>query len=68
MSYMKVVVIIPAFNEEKAIGKVLNSIPNDLVEEVVVVDNNSTDQTGAEVKRAVLPFFMKNERAMAMPV
>ena len=52
ISYMKVVVIIPAFNEEKAIGKVLNSIPNDLVEEVVVVDNNSTDQTGVEVKKA----------------
>lgn len=37
-------VIIPAFNEEKSIAKVIEEIP-DLVEEVVVVNNNSTDQT-----------------------
>jgi len=39
------VVIIPAFNEENAIGKVLAEIPADLVAEVVVVDNNSSDET-----------------------
>ena len=37
-------VIIPAFNEEKSIAKVIEEIP-DFVEEVVVVNNNSTDQT-----------------------
>ncbi|MCY7352706.1 MAG: glycosyltransferase family 2 protein [Cytophagaceae bacterium] len=37
-------VIIPAFNEEWAIGLVLAEIP-DLVSEVIVVNNNSTDQT-----------------------
>ena len=37
-------VIIPAFNEEKSIAKVIAEIP-DLVEEIVVVNNNSTDQT-----------------------
>jgi glycosyltransferase involved in cell wall biosynthesis len=37
-------VIIPAFNEEKSIVKVIAEIP-DFVEEVVVVNNNSTDQT-----------------------
>jgi glycosyltransferase involved in cell wall biosynthesis len=37
-------VIIPAFNEEKSISKVIAEIP-DLVEEIVVVNNNSTDQT-----------------------
>ena len=37
-------VIIPAFNEEKSIVKVIAEIP-DLVEEIVVVNNNSTDQT-----------------------
>ena len=37
-------VIIPAFNEEKSIAKVIAEIP-DFVEEVVVVNNNSTDQT-----------------------
>ena len=37
-------VIIHAFNEEKSIVKVIAEIP-DLVEEIVVVNNNSTDQT-----------------------
>ena len=37
-------VIIPAFNEEKSIAKVIAEIP-DFVEEIVVVNNNSTDQT-----------------------
>ncbi len=37
-------VIIPALNEEEALPKVLKDIP-DFVEEVVVVDNNSTDNT-----------------------
>ncbi len=42
---MKNVVIIPAFNEEQSIGKVVNAIPKNLVDEIVVVNNNSTDKT-----------------------
>lgn len=38
-------VIIPAFNESQSIGKVINDIP-DLVTEIIVVDNASTDNTG----------------------
>ena len=45
-------VIIPAFNEEEAIGKVLKDIPIDWVEEVIVVSNGSTDQTDAVAKAA----------------
>jgi glycosyltransferase involved in cell wall biosynthesis len=41
----KVVVIIPALNEEKSIGKVISDIPESIVDEVVVVDNGSSDQT-----------------------
>ena len=41
----KICVIIPAFNEENAVGKVLNDIPKHLVDEIVVVNNNSNDQT-----------------------
>ncbi len=39
-------VIIPALNEEQAIAKVLRAIPG-WVDEVIVVDNGSTDQTAA---------------------
>lgn len=38
-------VIIPAFNESQSIGKVIQDIPN-LVQEIIVVDNVSTDNTG----------------------
>ncbi len=43
-----ILVIIPALNEEMSIGKVIADIPQDLVSEVVVTDNASTDRT-AEV-------------------
>ncbi len=38
-------VVIPAFNEADAIGEVIREIPQNLVRHVIVVDNNSTDQT-----------------------
>lgn len=40
-----IVVIIPAFNEENAVGKVVRNIPTHKVDEVIVVNNNSTDKT-----------------------
>lgn len=43
----KTVVIIPALNEECSIGRVIADIPRDLVTEVVVVDNGSTDSTAS---------------------
>ncbi len=44
-----VAVIVPAYNEEKLIGKVLKTIPP-FVDHIVVVDDGSLDQTGAVVK------------------
>lgn len=38
-------VVIPAFNEENSVGKVVRDIPGDLVAEVIVVNNASTDDT-----------------------
>lgn len=37
-------VIIPAFNEEQSIGKVIKATP-DIVDDIIVANNNSTDQT-----------------------
>ena len=42
---MNSVVIIPAYNEEKSIAKVIGDIPKDVVSEVIVVNNNSNDNT-----------------------
>jgi len=41
----RVTVIIPAFNEERSIAHVLRDIPRDWADEVIVVDNGSTDAT-----------------------
>jgi len=49
---MKTAVIIPAYNEEKSIGKVIKEIPGEIVSEVVVVNNNSTDSTADVAKAA----------------
>ncbi|RZK62866.1 MAG: glycosyltransferase family 2 protein [Hymenobacter sp.] len=45
-------VLIPAHNEGRAIGLVLGEIPAGLVQEVVVVDNASTDDTAAAARAA----------------
>ena len=52
----KITVLIPCYNEEKGVGKVMKDIPREKIKkagfkiEVLVIDNNSTDKT-AEVAR-----------------
>ena len=49
---MVVDVIIPAFNEEEAVGHVVRDIPKELVREVVVVNNASSDRTRQRAEEA----------------
>jgi glycosyltransferase involved in cell wall biosynthesis len=44
--------VIPALNEAAVIGDVVRRVPTDVVAEVIVVDNGSTDDTGAVASRA----------------
>jgi len=46
-----VCVVVPAYNEEKLIGRVLETMP-DYVDKVVVVDDKSTDKTAEIVIKA----------------
>jgi glycosyltransferase involved in cell wall biosynthesis len=46
-----VAVVIPAWNEQDSIGKVIAALPRDWVQRIVVADNNSTDRT-SDVARA----------------
>jgi len=48
---VRIAVVIPALDEEAAIGVVVREVSRDLVGEIIVVDNGSTDRT-AEVARA----------------
>ncbi len=45
MNKENIYVIIPAYNEEKSISKVIADIPDNVVKEIVVCNNNSTDDT-----------------------
>lgn len=47
-----IVVIIPAYNEENSIAKVISDIPKGLVHEVIVVNNNSNDETEVNARAA----------------
>ena len=47
----KIAIIIPALNEAGSIGQVIREIP-DYVDEIVVVDNGSTDQTDLIARNA----------------
>lgn len=54
-------VIIPAFNESKSIGKVIADIP-DMVSEIIVVDNASTDNTGEYAKEKGATVLRENRK------
>jgi len=45
-------IIIPAFNEENSVGNVIDDIPKELVREIIVVNNNSTDKTAINAQNA----------------
>ncbi|MFC6733661.1 glycosyltransferase family 2 protein [Haladaptatus sp. GCM10025893] len=45
-------VVIPAYNEQGFVGKVIESVP-DFVDRVYVIDDGSTDDTWAEIQAAV---------------
>jgi glycosyltransferase involved in cell wall biosynthesis len=49
---VKVCAIVPALNEESAIGRVVGEIPRNVVDEIVVVDNGSTDATAKIAREA----------------
>jgi len=50
-SGVRIGVVIPALNEERAIGRVIGAIP-EWVDDIIVVDNGSTDATSAVAKAA----------------
>ena len=41
----RVAVLIPAYNEEESVAKVIGDIPEEIADEIIVIDNASTDKT-----------------------
>lgn len=48
----KISVVIPCYNEEGGVKEVIEALPKEIIDEIIVVDNNSTDRT-AEVARSL---------------
>ena len=54
-------VIIPAYNEQDSIGKVIGDIPK-IVDEIIVISNNSTDKTVENAKKAGATVLFENRK------
>ena len=57
----KIVVIIPAYNEEESIPLVIKDIPK-TVDKIIVISNNSTDNTEINAKNAGATVLVENKK------
>lgn len=58
----RVVVVLPAYNAEKTLEQTFNEIPLDIVDDVILVDDNSTDNTVEEAKRLGINHVIKHDQ------
>ncbi len=57
----KLVAILPAYNAEKTLQKTYNEIPFDIVDEVVLVDDKSSDNTSALAREIGIQHVIRHE-------
>jgi glycosyltransferase involved in cell wall biosynthesis len=54
----KVIVVMPAYNAEKTIERTYKDIPKDIVDEIIVIDDDSKDKTVKVAKKLNLPVIV----------
>ena len=59
---MKAALIMPALNEEGSIGRVVAEATSDLLHEIIVVDNGSSDRTAEVAEAAGARVVRQNHR------
>jgi len=57
----KVVVVMPAYNAAKTLKRTYSQIPHEIVDEIILVDDKSSDETIAEAKSLNLKFFVHDQ-------
>ena len=58
----KLIAILPAYNAEKTLKKTYDEIPFDIVDDVVLVDDMSTDNTSSLAKEIGINHVIRHER------
>lgn len=58
----KIVVVLPAYNAELTLERTYREIPLDIVDEVVLVDDHSTDQTSQKAKELGIVHVVRHEQ------
>ena len=58
----KIVVVLPAYNASKTLENTYNEIPFDIIDEVVIVDDNSSDNTLAVAKKLGVQHIVQHQQ------
>ena len=58
----KIVVVLPAYNASKTLETTYNEIPFDIIDDVVIVDDNSSDDTLAVAKKLGVKHIVKHQQ------
>jgi glycosyltransferase involved in cell wall biosynthesis len=57
----RVIVVLPAYNAERTLEKTISEIPNEIVDELLLVDDASSDATVTVAKRLGIPYIVHDE-------
>ena len=58
----KIVVVLPAYNAAKTLEKTYNEIPFDIVDDIVLVDDNSPDDTIKVAENLGIKHIIKHQK------
>jgi len=58
----KLVIVLPAYNAELTLRKTYAEIPFDIVDEVVLVDDNSSDRTVAVARELGISHVIRHDK------
>lgn len=62
----KIIVVLPAYNASKTLLQTYNEFLLDIVDEIILVDDNSTDQTLLVAKEIGIKHIIKHEKKIGL--